>query len=288
MAAVDHSVALSSFASSWTLDPGPLTAAAVGLALFAQAFVRLRRRGRADHAPWSRAVLFGLGVAVSVLPLVSPLDTIADSYLISAHMFEHVLLGDAGPALMVTAVRGPLAVFLLPGPVLRPIAHSHAVRGVLRFLLRPRVSLAAWILAMGTWHIPAAYDYTLTHQLVHDFEHVTFAIVGTLIWMQLVDPTHHHRLSVPQRLVFALVVFAAGQLLSDVFIFTLHPLYAAYAEQPARVLGLGPMLDQRLAGLVMMAEQTISLGICAVLLLRQSRRPAGRRPHSRRAVRTTA
>jgi cytochrome c oxidase assembly factor CtaG len=261
-----HAVPLSSFASNWTLPAGPIAAALVALAFFAQAFLRLRRRGRKDHAPWSRAVLFAAGVGVSLFPLVSPIDVLSDRYLLSVHMCEHLLLGDAGPALMVCAVRGPLAVFLVPGYLLGPLARTAWLRCVIGILLRPRVALAVWVTAMASWHIPAAYDYTLTHQSVHDLEHLTFAIAGVLVWMQLIDPMRHGRLSVPQRLLFALAVFVFGQLLGDVLIFTLHPLYPSYANQPARVMGISPLLDQRLAGLVMMVEQAVTLGTCSVLL----------------------
>lgn len=269
MIAGTHDVALSSFASSWSLAAGPVAAAVVGLALFAQAFLRLRRRGRADHAPWSRAVLFTAGVGLSVFPLVSPIDPLSDRYLLSVHMCEHLMLGDAGPALMVCAVRGPLALFLLPGYLLGPLARTSWLRRGVGFLLRPRVSLAVWVTAMACWHIPAAYDYTLTNQTVHDLEHLTFAIAGVLVWTQLIDPMRHGRLRVPQRLLYALVLFVFGQLLSDVLIFTFHPLYPSYANQPARVMGISPLLDQRLAGLVMMLEQAITLGTCAILLARQ-------------------
>ena len=269
MIAGTHDVALSSFASSWSLAAGPVAAAVVGLALFAQAFLRLRRRGRADHAPWSRAVLFTAGVGLSVFPLVSPIDPLSDRYLLSVHMCEHLLLGDAGPALMVCAVRGPLALFLLPGYLLGPLARTGWLRRGVGFLLRPRVSLAVWVTAMACWHIPAAYDYTLTNQTVHDLEHLTFAIAGVLVWTQLIDPMRHGRLRVPQRLLFALTLFVFGQLLSDVLIFTFHPLYPSYANQPARVMGISPLLDQRLAGLAMMLEQAVTLGTCAILLARQ-------------------
>jgi putative membrane protein len=278
----DHSVALSAFASDWSADPGPLVAAALAIALFAQGFARLRRRGRADAASWDRAALFGLGVAVSVLPLVSPIDPLSDDYLLSVHMLEHVLLGDAGPALMVCAVRGPLVVFMLPPAVLRPLARSRAVRGVFGWLVRPRVSLAAWVVTMGAWHIPWVYDFAVEHQPVHDLEHLSFAVVGTLVWTQLIDPARHGRLRVTQRLLFALCIFAFGQILADVLILTFHPLYAHYADQPARVLGIAPLADQRLAGFVMMTEQALSLGTCSVLLFR--RRAEGFRVAQNRPV----
>ena len=61
-----------------------LATAAVAALLFARAFVRLRRRGRADHAGWGRAVLFASGLALMTIPLVSPLDAAGDNFLLSA------------------------------------------------------------------------------------------------------------------------------------------------------------------------------------------------------------
>ena len=81
----------------WHAPPAVLAIAALGTVLFVQAFVRLRRRGRADHAGWDRPALFAAGLALGVLPLVSPLDAAGDHYLLSAHMLQHVLIGDAAP-----------------------------------------------------------------------------------------------------------------------------------------------------------------------------------------------
>ena len=77
----------------------PVAAAVVAALLFAQAVVRLRRRGRADLAGWDRVALFAAGLAATVFALVGPLDRIADEKLLSAHMAQHVLIGDLGPAL---------------------------------------------------------------------------------------------------------------------------------------------------------------------------------------------
>ena len=251
----------------WTLDPLVLAAAAVAALLFARAYATLRRRGRADHASWDRPFLFAAGLAAAVLPLVSPLDVVADRYLLSAHMLEHVLIGDAAPALLLLALRGPLLFFFLAPDLFPGIAHFAPLRRLGSFLLRPWVAVAAWALVMAAWHLPAAYDYTLTHQAVHDLEHTCFFIAGALVWWQLIDPARQHRLSRGARLGLAAVVFWLGSVLSDVLIFSFHPLYPAYAAQPVRLLGLKPLLDQQLAGLVMTGEQLLSLGTCCLVLL---------------------
>ena len=40
-----------------------------------------------------------------------------------------------------------------------------------------------------------------------------------------------------------------------------------YVAQPDRLLGLSPLKDQQLAGLVMMGEQMLTLGICSLFLM---------------------
>ncbi len=270
----DGELPASRLGSAWDAPPLVLAGAAVALLLFAQAFVRLRRRGQADHASWSRPPLFLLAVALGTLALVSPLDAVGDSYLLSGHMLQHVLIGDAATALALVALRGPLLFFLLPRFMLRPLARLHRLRLLLAFLLRPLPSLAAWVVVIAAWHVPAAYDYTLRNQAVHDLEHLSFILVGLLVWMQLIDPARRRRLPVSQRLGYMSALFAAGAVLAAVLIVSSTPLYPAYADQGTRLLGLSPLRDQQLAGLVMVAEQFVSLGVCCVFLLRAHVLPA--------------
>src|SRR5205814_7806891 len=132
--------------------------------------------------------LMASGLAVTHFALVGPLDRIADDKLLSAHMGQHVLIGDLGPALMVTALRGPLLVFFLPAAVLAPLARSARVCAVLGTLLRPRVAFSLWAANLAIWHIPHVYDYALAHPTLHDFEHVCWLFTGILVWTQLFDP----------------------------------------------------------------------------------------------------
>ena len=261
-------VPISQVSSAWEAQPLVLALAGLMLLLFAQAFWRLRRRGRSDHAPWTRVPMFVAAVAVGTLALVSPLDAVGDEYLLSAHMLQHVLIGDVAPALALVAVRGPLVLFLLPPFVLGPLARATPVRRTFGFLIRPRVSLAFWALAIGLWHIPAAYDYALTHQTVHDLEHLSFVLAGTLVWAQLVDPARRGELTAAQRLGYAGLLFAFGTILADVMIFSFHSLYPSYAAQDERLWGLSAVRDQQLAGIVMMVEQLVALGLFVAFTLR--------------------
>ena len=257
----------------------PVIAAAVAALLFLQAVVRLRRRGRPDLAGWDRIVLFASGLGVTLFALVGPLDRLADEKLLFAHMSQHVLIGDLGPALMVTALRGPLLVFFLPAAILAPLARNKGVRTVFGTLLKPRVAFSLWAANLAIWHIPYIYDLALEHQNLHNFEHVCWVFCGLLVWTLLVDPGSHKRLTVGGRVALAASMFAAGMILSDVLVFTFTPLYPFYHG----AYGISAVTDQQLAGIVMTAEQLVTLGICVALILR----PRWSRTHAARLAAAT-
>lgn len=264
---IAHAASGGSLWRSWTLPPVPLALGAAALLLFGQAFVRLRRRGRADLAPWSRAVLWTLGVALSLVGLVSPLERIAEERLLG-HMLQHVLLADLGPALMLLAIRGPLTFFLLPPPVLRRVAGIRPLRAFLHRLTGPWIVLGLYGGIMLAWHVPRLYDYTLGHQAVHDLEHALFAFVGILVWLVLVDPARTGRLTGAKRILFGVGVLVAMHAIIDPLLFSGHPLYPYYARISDRLWGISPLVDQRLAAVIMFVEQLATVGTCIALLLR--------------------
>ena len=208
------------------------------------------RRGRApcSSPPASRSC---------VLPLVSPLDVLGDRYLLSAHMLQHMLIGDAGPALILLALRGPLLFFVDPGRLLAAAGTRPRLRAARRPGSRGRVSRSpSGRSRSACWHIPAAYDYAAAHPAVHDLEHASFVVAGFL----RLDAAHRpgaHRPSQPRPPARRRSPPSSplGTVIADVLIFSLTPLYPAYRDQPHRVFGLSPLHDQQLAGLVMTVEQ---------------------------------
>ena len=268
---------------AWSFQPLVLGAAAVAIAFFLHGWLRLHRR-RAELAPWTRIPLFVAGVVVSVLAIVSPIDPIGEDDLQSVHMLQHVLLADLGVMLCVVAVRGPLVVFLLPRDLLVPLARMQWLRHFLRFLLRPWISYAVWVTILVLWHVPLLYEAALHHALVHDVMHASFVLGGILIWTQIVDPARHRRFTLAERLGYAAVVFWTGQVMAYVILFDPTPLFSTYRRQPDRLLGISALTDQKLAGVVMMVEQVLTVGIAFLVLLGQLRRERAREAASRGTV----
>lgn len=246
----------------------PLAAALALAILYTQARRRLRRRGRPDLAGPGRALLLAAALALWLLAFSPPVDQAADR-LLAAHMLEHLLIGDAIPALLLTALRGPILFFLLPPPLLRPLSRLHHLRRLATLLLRPGTALTLWAISFGLWHIPALYDQTLTNPALHLLEHACFLLTGLLVWAQLIDSAGRRALTRQQRNAYALALFVAGQALTNTLLLTYTPLYPAYAEQPHRLYGLTALADQDAAGLLMLAEQAATLGTYATIQLRR-------------------
>jgi cytochrome c oxidase assembly factor CtaG len=227
-------------------------AAAVGLALYAQGFARLRRR-RPSLAPAWAACCFAAGVTVAVGALVSPLDRIAEERSLTAHMVQHLLLGDVAPLLLAAGLAGPRVLHALPTGALRTLARVRVLRCCLRVVFLPPVSLGLWVIAVYAWHVPTLYDAAVSHAAVHAAEHACFFAAGLLVWTQVLD----RRRTPGRRAAFAGAVLLAGMPLAELLISGA----ATYGRYP----GIAGELH---AGLAMMAEQVATFGTAALLLLR--------------------
>ena len=110
--------------------------------------------------------------------LSRPLDGLGEDYLFSAHMVQHVLLGDIAPLLLLLSLSR-----VIMRPATRRLA---AVERALGPLASPWTGLVLWLGLMYLWHIPALYDLAVEHPLVHLLEHVSFFTAGVALWWPLV------------------------------------------------------------------------------------------------------
>jgi cytochrome c oxidase assembly factor CtaG len=242
-----------------------LAATGVLVALYVAAAGRVRRRGR--PVPRARLVCFALGVAVLLVAFLSPLDRLGEERLFSAHMAQHLLLGDLAPLLVVLG---------LDGPLLRPVLALAPVRR-LRGLAHPLVALPLWAANLCAWHVPLLYDAALDHGAVHALQHGLFFTCGLLLWAALVEPLPGPAwFSAGRKIVYVGAMWLVSLALSQVFIWSGRAYYPRYVHAP-RTWGLSPLADQRAGGGVMLVEGTlVMLGVLVWLLLRAFRESEAR------------
>jgi putative membrane protein len=245
----------------WSLDPSLVY---VGLA--AGLYV-LGSRGRYRPEPL-QALAFFASLITIVIALNSPVDYYAD-WLFWVHMTQHILLLTVAPPLMLLGRPWPRMWRALPlGPRTR-LARTAVRSGWLapvRALARP---LPAWILFNATiigWHIPAAYDATLTSGVIHAIEHAMFFFIGLLFWARVIDPGPlRPRLVWPVRIAYTAGAMVVGWLLAITLVMVQHPIYGYYAALESRPGGISAITDQQLAAGVMWVPGSIAYTITFII-----------------------
>ena len=235
----------------WFSDPAVLAPLALIVVIYVRRFRAARREGGGRGAGWPQALAFAGGMLALLAALVTPIDGLGEDYLFSAHMFQHVLLGDIAPLLLLLS---------LSRVILRPVT-----RRLMRFeralgpLASPITALVIWLGTMYLWHVPALYDAAIEHPLVHALEHFSFFAAGIALWWPLVQPIPmRHGLTGLQPLAY--IAGAKGGLaaLGLVLTWSSTTFYPFYEDAP-RIWGLSAIEDQNVAGVIMMVEQSLTL-----------------------------
>jgi cytochrome c oxidase assembly factor CtaG len=244
--------------TNWSLDPG---LAYVGLA--AVLYV-LGCRGPSRRPAPLQMTSFFAGLLTIAIALDSPIDDYADR-LFWAHMLQHVLLLTVAPPLFLLGRPWPTMWRALPlGPrtaLARTVARARWTAPV-RALARP---VPAWILFNATivgWHIPAAYDLTLTSGIAHACEHAMFFFTGLLFWARVVDPGPlRPRLIWPVRIAYAAGAMVVGWVLAITLVVVPHALYHYYSALRTRPGGITAMEDQQIAAGIMWVPGSVAYTI---------------------------
>ncbi|MFP3644829.1 cytochrome c oxidase assembly protein [Paraburkholderia sp. SIMBA_054] len=239
----------------WTAEPWVLAPMMASLVAYGIGYVRLRKRG-SPHACSARIramhiVAFAGGWLGLALALFSPLDPLG-SALFSAHMVQHEsMMLIAAPLLVMGRPLGvwiwalPKRARLRLGRLVRTRAFSRCWRAL-------TLPLVAWLLhaaALWAWHAPALFQAALLHQWVHSLQHASFLLTALLFWWTVVgdgarrQTDGHAMLSLFTTMVHtgalgALITLAPG---------LWYPLYV----EPCSALGVDPLHDQQLGGLIM-------------------------------------
>lgn len=235
--------------SHWGIDPltlAWLTALAIGYA-FAIHALSLRGAGRA--VPPRRRLAYAAGLATAAVALMTPVEALSGT-LLSVHMAQHMLL---------IALAAPLIAYGAP-----PLRFAAALPSRLRDLMhsvrlalsrRPGTAVLAAALAVlhatvvWGWHLPAAYELAVASTAIHFLEHMAFLATAVISWWAIFEFGGRVR---PSPAAIGLLLFLAmqGAMLGALMAFAESPWYPHYAEAAA-VIGIDPVRDQQVAGMLM-------------------------------------
>ena len=219
--------------SAWTWNPLALIGAAAALIGYLVAFRMTPRIG------W-----FLLALIIFLFTLLSPINALADGYLFSAHMLQHILLLLIVPALLLVSL---------------PRSFSLAWRP--RILAHPLAGWMAGVGAMWFWHWPTLCNAAVTSRPIHAVQTVSLLLLGTLFWSQVIAPREEERLSPPGSVLYLFSACVTCSALGIILTFSpvsVCPIYMMPAADPLGISttirsgwAMTPEKDQQIGGLLM-------------------------------------
>jgi cytochrome c oxidase assembly factor CtaG len=217
--------------SGWTWNPVVILLGVAALVAYLAVFRLNRRIG------W-----FMGAVVVLLLTLLSPLNTLADGYLFSAHMAQHILLLLIVPALLLLGLPRSLSM--------RP-----------RVLGNPVMGWLAGVGAMWFWHAPALCNAAVSSPPVHTLQTISLLVLGSVFWRQILAPREEERLSPPSAVLYLFSACVTCSVLGIIITFSPVTVCSIYSMPPADHLGMmntirkdwgfTPERDQQIGGLLM-------------------------------------
>jgi cytochrome c oxidase assembly factor CtaG len=234
----------------WLADPAVLAPIAVIVAVYVLRFRAARAEEKGRGAGALQAIAFSGAVLALLAALASPIDGLGADYLFSAHMLQHVLLGDIAPLLLLLS---------LSRVIMRPATRRlQRIERALGPFAHPLTGLALWLALMYLWHVPALYDAALDNPGLHLLEHASFFTAGIAIWWPLIQPVPMRRRMRGLQPVAYIGAAKFGLAALGLYLTWSSTVHYDFYETVPRIWGLSPREDQNIGGAIMMVEQSLT------------------------------
>jgi putative membrane protein len=221
---------------------------------------RRHLRDTGEATPVRRTRLFLLGVAILWVGADWPIHDLAERYLYSVHMAQHILF---------TLVAAPILIAGTPAWMLRRMLAPRPVMAVFRRITRPLVALVLFNAVLLFTHWPAVVTASVHSEWLHFGLHVMLTGSALIMWWPVMSPLPElPALPAPGQMLYLFLQSLAPTIPASFLTFGDHPLYPVYATFP-RIWGISALTDQLVAGLLMkLVGGAILWGFIAVVFFR--------------------
>jgi putative membrane protein len=206
--------------------------------------VRRERSRRPGEEVLTRAQGLSFAGALAVMFLASdwPVHDVAEGYLYSVHMVQHLLLTLVVALLLLAGTPAWMARNLLGrGRLLRAV----------RTLSRPVTGLIQFNLVLVLSHWPLVVEATVRYHPLHFVAHAVLLASAVLMWMPVASPLPEiRRIQPPAQMLYLFLQTIVPTIPASFLTFNDRPLYGIYADFP-RLWGVSALTDQQTAGLIM-------------------------------------
>ncbi len=194
---------------------------------------------------------FGGALIVIFFALNGPLHNLADRFLFSAHMAQHLLL---------TLLFPPLLLYGTPAWVVRPILAARGVTALGRVVTRPVIAAATFTAPIVLWHVPVFYEAALRNHNLHILQHLVFLTTAVIMWWPVLSPVPElPRIPYPGQMLYLFLLGLPMSITGALITLSDNVLYPFYAEAPRVAPGLDALADQQIGGLLMWVVGALAL-----------------------------
>lgn len=196
----------------------------------------------AGRVPRQQVYLYLSGVFVIYIAAGSPIHDIAEKYLVSAHMTQHLLFTLVAPPLLLAGIPTWLYSALLTGRRTLPVA---------RVVLNPLVAIFTFNMVLVITHLPHVVDYALREHWFHFGVHAVLVVTAVQMWWPIITRVPGlPSLSYPYQMAYLFVQSLVPSVIGAFITFSSTPVYTFYETAP-RIWGVSPVEDQQMGAFVM-------------------------------------
>lgn len=263
MAAVVNAVAS---ANAWAFHAHVDTWFVVAVA-GASYWYALRRVGtrvlgpRATVVTRRQVLCFATGLLAIEVASDWPIHDLAENYLFSAHMLQHMLISLIAP---------PLLLLGMPAWLVRRLLRAPWAAGTVRVMARPVVAGLTFNAVIAISHAPFWVNGTLEHHYLHFWAHLLLFTSAMFMWFPVVNRLEEFpTLTAPGRMIYLFLQSIIPNVPAAFLVMSDGVVYRFYAHVPHPIPGFSAINDQQLAGAIMKVGGTFYLwGIITVVFFR--------------------
>ena len=192
---------------------------------------------------------FIAGILIMFLSTDWPMHDIAEEYLYSVHMFQHMAL---------TYFMPPLVVLATPEWFVRTLVGNGRAYRALRFFTFPVRAGLLFNLGVVISHIPGVVNASVSNGPLHYFVHVLLVVTSILMWMPVCGPLKELQMAPMPKMIYLFLNSVVATIPAGWLTFAEGVVYKHY-NIPTRVWGVSVSNDQQIAGAIMKLGGSIFL-----------------------------
>jgi putative membrane protein len=192
---------------------------------------------------------FIAGISIMLLSTDWPMHDIAEEYLYSVHMFQHMAL---------TYFMPPLVVLATPEWFVRTLIGNGRAYRALRFFTFPVRAGLLFNLGVVISHIPGVVNASVSNGPLHYFVHLLLVLTSILMWMPVCGPLKELQMAPMPKMIYLFLNSVVATIPAGWLTFAEGVVYKHY-NIPTRVWGVSVSNDQQIAGAIMKLGGSIFL-----------------------------